>query len=73
MGHGRAKAESEARFEVVVWELDFAAGERFIAQERETGDGDSHKRHERGTTGDSQFKGTKGVQLATTSSKASSV
>ena len=33
MGHGRAKAEREARFEVVVWELDFAAGERFIAQE----------------------------------------
>ena len=22
----------------------------------------SHKKHERGTTGDSQFKGTKGVQ-----------
>ena len=33
----------------------------------------SHKRHERGTTGDSQFKGTKGVQLATASSMASSV
>ena len=33
----------------------------------------SHKRHERGTTGDSPFKGTKGVQLAIARSKASSV
>ena len=33
----------------------------------------SHKRHKRGTTGDSPFKGTKGVQLAIARSKASSV
>ena len=30
----------------------------------------SHKRHERGTTGDSPFKGTKGVQLAIARSEA---
>ena len=51
---------------VVRGERREARGERQEAR----GEMDSHKSHERGTTGDSQFKGIKGVQLAIASENA---